>query len=250
MSKRLLSQIISLAANPAVSGDNPPITDNLILYASPDEAYSDTGNTLAEHDDNIRQVNDLSVSANNLEQATASSQPILKTDVFPNGVKAIYTPSDYMSFTNTINFPNEDDYFTIYLVLKKVTAGTHYYALTNESFLGRSELQTDSMDLLSSVGSRRVADYLVDDNGTDLRAYTFTLDRTQGAIGEFKGYLNGVFQGQELSSQINTNFILEYTRAYYGAGYYGDILIYNSAHTASQVTETYNWLNEKYSITA
>ncbi len=242
-----------IANDPVTSGggggDNPPLTDNMILYVTPEQAYSDlAGTTLAENGNNIPLVKDLSSSANDLTQPTASSQLVLDTTKFPNGVKAIKSVGKYLSFTNTINFPQTDDYFTIYIVLQKNTAGIHYYALTNESFLGRSEFQTDSMDLLSYVGSRRDVLYLSADNGTNLKLYTFTLDRTAGTIGEFKGYVNGVYQGMEASSQINTNFILQYTRAMYGSGWYGDILMYQSAHDATQVAQVSDWLNQKYQI--
>jgi len=236
-------------ADASGGGDNPPITDNMILYVTPEQAYSDSaGTTLAVNGDNIPLVKDLSSSANDLTQLTASSQPSLDTTKFPNGAKAIFALSDYLSFTNTINFPQTDDYFTIYIVLQKYIAGIHYSAISNESQQGRSEFQTDSMDLLSYVGSRRAVSYLSADNGTDLRIYAFTLDRTAGTIGEFKGYLNSVYQGMDTSSQINTNFILEYTRVMSGNGWYGDILMYQSAHTASEVQTIHDWLNTKYSV--
>ncbi len=245
---------VSIIANDPVAsggggGDNPPITDNMILYVTPEQAYSDSaGTTLAVNGDNIPLVKDLSSSANDLTQLTASSQPSLDTTKFPNGAKAIFALSDYLSFTNTINFPQTDDYFTIYIVLQKYTAGIHYSAISNNSQQGRTEFQTDSMDLLSYVGSRRDVSYLSADNGTDLRLYTFTLDRTAGTIGELKGYLNSVYQGMETSSQINTNYILEFTRTMHGNGWYGDILMYQSAHDATEVAQVSDWLNDKYSI--
>jgi hypothetical protein len=228
--------------------DAPPITDDLLVFFDPEYGvFSDDGHTLAVDGDNIRQLWDRSATGNTLNQTTASSQPLYNTTVIGNGKASIQSNNDFFLTTNNIEIPNTQAEWTFYAVYKRSSLSHEYYISTlSTNSLCRMEWRTVHM-LRQLSGSGRFTSFTDD---LDTKIVTYTLDRNAGTVGELKMYVNGSLYGTMSSGTQVTNWPLEFNKLFsaaYGVNF-GNQLWYNDAHSADQVLQVSNWLNDKYDI--
>ena len=240
-----------ISADPVTSGgggggDNPPITDNLSLLLRPDvDVYSDAGVTPAVADDNIRQMNDQSVTGNILTQTTAISQPILKEGIFGTGIMSIQAVNDWLNFSIDVDVPNTQNSWTLYMTYKKATAHDIFGALKLNGTNGRTEWISNEHQVKDINGSAR--DIIYSETDTNPRIVTYTLDRSAN---EFKMYINGSYIGKETSSSV-VNWPVKFDRVYAHSTRtvnYGDILSYDATHDSTQVAQVADWINGRYQI--
>ncbi len=147
-----------------------------------------------------------------------------------------------MDFTNTLDFDNSTS-FTIYVVYKKETIANAFNWFAGSSNYPRLDFRTGQIDIRNNTGSPRSVSYTDD---TNIKILAITVDRS---LDEYKMYINNSYIGASTSSV--TNWELNIHKIYRNSGtniYSGNILFYSDAHTASQVTEVSEWLNEKYDI--
>jgi len=239
-----------IAADPSSSGggggDNPPITDNLSLLLRPDvDVYSDAGVTPAVADDNIRQMNDQSVTGNILTQTVGISQPILKEGIFGTGIMSIQAVNDWLNFSIDVDIPNTQNSWSLYMTYKKATSHDIYGALKLNGTNGRTEWLSHEHQVKDTNGSAR--DIIYSETDTNPRIVTYTLDR---GANEFKMYINGSYIGEETSSSV-VNWPVKFDRVYAHSTRtvnYGDILSYDATHDATQVAQVADWINGRYQI--
>ena len=228
--------------------DAPPITDDLSVFFDPEYAvFSDEGNTLAADGDNIRQMWDRSSTGNTLNQTNASAQPLYNTSVIGNGKASIQSNNDFFLTTNNIEIPNTQAGWTFYAVYKRSSGSDEYYVSTlSTNALCRMEWRSVHM-IRQLSGSGRFISF-TDDLDTKIVAYT--LDRNAGTVGELKMYVNGAFYGNMSPGTTVANWPLEFNKLFnaaYGVNF-GNQLMYNDVHDATQVTQVSEWLGEKYDI--
>ncbi len=247
MSKRLLSQIISLAATAKESGQ-PPITTNLELFINVEaEVYSNAGSVLAEDGDNIRQINDQSGNGNTLEQSTASSQFVYTADALGTGNFGLYKAAlaDHMDFASTISIDsNTTGGITFYTVYDKtnVSGISYLFGTTDGNFNRILEYNNHSLYFQDTDGDTHYASIT---NAGDFAIRAFTLDTTTDTIAVYE---NGSLTDSSTSSKTWGTFNFEQFWGGSMTGYIGNTLLYSDVHNATQVGEISDWLNAKYSI--
>jgi hypothetical protein len=256
MSKRLLSQIISLAANPAVSGDSPPITDDLLVYYNPDvDVFSDDIGTTAVNGDNVRQFNDLSGNSNTLTQVSASLQPVYNVGTLGTGLGSMQiTASDHLNSTNPLLFTQPDANFTFYLVFKKNELDINHYVVGQSAPLtgnSRIWLRDGYYQIYDSGGTNA---FVANTEDTNLTLIAITVN-TSGSASEqrYKVYKNGSLLGSTTRDfgndfRFNKFYGVNWSGISSKTIYCGNMLFYDGIHDATQVGEVSDWLNEKYSI--
>jgi len=245
---------ISIIANDPVTsgggggGDSPPITTDLLVYYNPEvEAYSDAGTTLAVDGDNVRQFNDQSGNSNTLTQTAASLQPIYRTSIFGNGNASLETIStDHLDLDSILNIADGAS-FTFYLVYKKTSSTSS----GNVYILGGSDntrfwLRNSQYAMYNSTNQSAVTSISED---TDLKFVTVVVD---GSVPLTTFYVNGSSVGtatRDFIADFNFQSILGVAWSSAATAINcGNILMYESAHDATQVGQISDWLNDKYQI--
>lgn len=245
MSKRLLSQIISLAAIVKESGAEIP-TENLVFHLDPQTGiYTDAGITEATNGQAIQQINDQSTAGITASNTNVGYQA---TYVAPsiNGLNSIRleisNALDTYFLSSSVNVTN---LFTVHWVYKKdalddraviVVAGTqllsdenaYTYLLQGSAFNGGNS------------------------QGNEWSIATFVCrvgDPSQSASFNAEFYINGVSLGKFSSNAPATQTIDRlFNRVSARTGEYnvGDVLIYDAVQSLADVGDTQNALNTKY----
>lgn len=216
-------------------GNLPPITSGLQLYISPQqETYSDAGSTLATNGDNIRQINDLSANNNHITQTTASNQLSYETEVFNKKSFLNYSTGEFMTPTSDFSLAGGTIYFT-----GSFTSGELALlgGASDSKILGQVSNSFWLWD--GSIGSNISISNSIKQHAVYAAKWTLG--------GDLELYRNGISLGSVSVSTISsTTFDRLFSRSSgnSGSGYYGDLLVYNNAHSLSEIQQITDFLTE------
>lgn len=252
-----------IAEEAVVGGLMPPITDNLSYFLNPDEdVYSDAGSTLAINDDAVYQVNDQSSNSYIFAESVASNQLTYKVDGLGAGNNSLYKDSqpEWLDFNTSLEYTNTTS-FTIYSVFKRLATDTTINVIGryNSPSSGRGrvyEYWNGVIYIQDMDGGQLTTTAVTQSTNTTFMSYV--IDRVAD---EVKIYKNGSLESTTPFSSILyettpnefNNFIFERLFNHNPGestmtGHFGYQLGYAEAHSSSQITDMWNWVNTKYGI--
>lgn len=245
-----------IASEPVASGDaggdTPPITTGLEFFVNPDvDVYSDAGSTPAVLDDGVYQVNDQSSNGYTFSATTAINQLQYKPDGLGTDNASFYVSANtrWLDWGSTLNIDSSTD-MTLHIVINRDSTGNRLYGI------GRYTLPNSGRSYFLDYDNGVVA--IADQNGTyvnitttqttniELRSYVVDAASNQasvyinGSLIQTKAYSSDTFAFQRLYNHANgaTTF----------RGHLGYTLFYKSAHSSTDITTMWNWINTKYGI--
>lgn len=245
MSKRLLSQIISLAAIVKESGAEIP-TENLVFHLDAQTGiYTDAGITEATNGQAIQQINEQSgagITATNTEvgyQATYAVNSV-------NGLNSIRLENnnalDTYLLSSSVNVTN---LFTVHYVLKKD-------ALADAALImaAYQQLLSDENNVIYLLQSTTLSGGNSQSDQWSVVSFVCRKgDPSQHASYNAEVFINGISTGKFSSSAPATQSIdrlFQRPSARTGEYNVGDVLIYDAVQSIADVGDTQNALNTKY----
>jgi hypothetical protein len=245
MSKRLLSQIISLAAIVKESGVEIP-TENLVFHLDAQTGiYTDAGVTEATDGQAIQQINEQSgagITATNTEVGYQATYAVASV----NGLNSIRLENNNALDTYFLSSNvNVTDLFTIHWVYKKDALADSAIVVS----AGQQHLRLDNgyWYLLQGTGYTGG-----NSQGDEWSIATFVLkkgDPSVNASFNAEIYINGIFMlafssGAPTAQAIDRLFQRPSART--GEYNIGDILIYDAVQSIPDIGDTQKALNTKY----
>jgi len=231
-----------------IQEDLPPITSNLKVFFDPDyAAFSDEGNTLAADGDYVRQVWDRSSTGNTAEQTSASLQPLYDTSEFGNGNASLFTGSyDSFDFASSIVIPDTSG-FTFHTVYKKDVLGDYSASIGNRGGEDSAHINHRSSYVRVSDDSNQYNWNSFSDD-TTLKIISIVVDRSANTISVYKNGELSVSNSITYSDTFTFRTLFAHSGIPGTNTYWGNILMYEGAHSANQVSQVSDWLNTKYDI--
>ncbi len=231
-----------------IQEDLPPITSNLEIFFDPDYAvFSDNTQTLANDGDYVREVWDRSSTGNTLSQPAAQLQPLYDTSEFGNGKASLFTGSyDSLDIASAIVIPSTSG-FTFHTVYKKDVIGDYSASIGNRGGEDSAHINHRSSYVRVSDDSNQYNWNSFSDD-TTLKIISIVVDRSANTISVYKNGALSVSNSITYSDTFTFRTLFAHSGIPGTNTYWGNILMYEDAHSSDQIFQVSEWLGDKYDI--